>query len=89
MRFASEWPVGSSWLLADTCSLEGSSNPPAAVYSFLQGREVLSCCRRGEREEVLSVNKMLTLSACVPAKFRCESVSDAAVLSSMYKRFQQ
>lgn len=52
-----------------TCSLEASSYPQATICYFLQGREVLSCCRRGEKEEMLYMSKMLMFRSCVLADF--------------------
>lgn len=65
------------WIGADccqaACSLEASSNPQGTIYYFLHRREVLSCWRRGEKEEIFYIDKMLMLSSCAPARFKCQS----------------
>lgn len=65
------------WIGADccqaACSLEASSNPQGTIYYFLHRREVLSCWRRGEKEEIFYTDKMLMLSSCAPVRFKGQS----------------
>lgn len=77
MKFASEWSVGRSRLLA-LWRPAATHKPPFITSCGEEKFEVVA------EEEMFYMNKMLMLSSCVPAQFKCQTKHPGHNYSEQY-----